>query len=241
MPEPISSACAQAQVDKGEDRNADGLIAATPCLTIVGKNTLLNHLLKVYLEKEMPSPCTVQVNSTWNQFHDEQCEAGQLILFDCYGLTASDLWIKIGFHGLVDPTTFWVALFNICDAPDIEFERQAIEKQVRGVFYHTEPLDLLARGITKILGGEIWFSRKTTSTVLMEHQHFRHQTEAAEAMLTLREKEILIAIAAGSGNGDIAEELRISLHTVKSHIYNIYKKIDVRNRLEATLWVARYL
>jgi DNA-binding NarL/FixJ family response regulator len=62
-----------------------------------------------------------------------------------------------------------------------------------------------------------------------------------EAMLTAREKEILVAIASGSGNTEISDEFNISLNTVKTHVYNIYKKIDVRNRLEATLWVARYL
>ena len=59
--------------------------------------------------------------------------------------------------------------------------------------------------------------------------------------LTTREKEILDKIAHGSSNRDIADELYISLHTVKTHIYNIFKKIDVSNRIQAALWKEKYI
>ena len=212
-----------------------------PVINIVGRNILLNNLLKVHMEQALPMSCSIRVSPFWSDGNPASDRDLNLVLFDCYGLTSSDLWMKLGLNGLIDPASLPVALFNICDAPDMKFEKLAIEKQVRGVFYNTEPVHLLPKGIAKILGGEIWFSRKTTSSLLIEHQRYKTHTEAAQAMLTLREKEILIAIAAGAPNGDIAEELCISLHTVKSHIYSIYKKIEVRNRLEATLWVARYL
>ena len=59
--------------------------------------------------------------------------------------------------------------------------------------------------------------------------------------LTAREKEILDKIAHGNSNKDIADELYISLHTVKTHIYNIFRKIDVSSRIQAVLWKARYI
>ena len=46
-------------------------------------------------------------------------------------------------------------------------------------------------------------------------------------------------IAAGAGNDEIAEGLYISIHTVKTHIYNIYNKIKVPNRIQAALWAAK--
>lgn len=56
--------------------------------------------------------------------------------------------------------------------------------------------------------------------------------------LTVREKEILDHIARGASNRDIAEALFISTHTVKTHLHNIFKKINVKGRLQAALWAA---
>lgn len=47
-----------------------------------------------------------------------------------------------------------------------------------------------------------------------------------------REKEVLLLVIRGKTNKDIAESLFISLHTVKSHVSNIYEKLGVKNRME---------
>ncbi|MFQ5715572.1 MAG: response regulator transcription factor, partial [Nitrospinales bacterium] len=59
--------------------------------------------------------------------------------------------------------------------------------------------------------------------------------------LTLREKEILLHIASGACNKEIAEQLSISLSTVKVHISNSFRKINVDGRLRAALWAAKNL
>ncbi len=59
--------------------------------------------------------------------------------------------------------------------------------------------------------------------------------------LTRREKEILDLIANGYSNQQIADELFISPHTVKTHLHNIFKKINVKRRLQAALWAAQNL
>ena len=51
--------------------------------------------------------------------------------------------------------------------------------------------------------------------------------------LTLREVELLKLLANGMSNGEIAEQLFISIVTVKKHLSNIYKKLDVKNRAQA--------
>lgn len=57
--------------------------------------------------------------------------------------------------------------------------------------------------------------------------------------LTAREIEILQLVAAGRKNQEIATELVVSVHTVERHLANIYRKIAVRNRAEATRYALR--
>ena len=53
------------------------------------------------------------------------------------------------------------------------------------------------------------------------------------AGLTERELEILRLVSSGAKNGDIARSLWITQQTVKFHVSNIYRKLDVSNRTEA--------
>ena len=57
--------------------------------------------------------------------------------------------------------------------------------------------------------------------------------------LTRREKEILASLASGASNEHIADEFLIIQHTVRTHLYRVFRKIDVTNRTQASLWVAR--
>ena len=52
--------------------------------------------------------------------------------------------------------------------------------------------------------------------------------------ITTRELEIIRLICQGKSNKEIEEELFISLQTVKDHIYNIYQKTGVKNRVQLT-------
>jgi DNA-binding CsgD family transcriptional regulator len=59
--------------------------------------------------------------------------------------------------------------------------------------------------------------------------------------LTPKEIEILRMVAAGYSNSRISQELFVSLPTVKSHIYTIYRKINAPNRVQAVLWALKNL
>jgi LuxR family transcriptional regulator of csgAB operon len=218
-----------------------GEAAAPKTLLIVGRNLLQNRLIKSYLNERLAAPCEIAVRDAWHEDDDAHGPPADLVLIDCFEIAPRELWQKLGLGSGPDPADRAVAFFNVMGGDNNGFEREAIERCVRGIFYAGEAPERLCKGIEKIMGGELWYSRKTTSELLMDPRRFRPRTEALEAMLTAREKEVLVAIASGAANGEIADEFNISLHTVKTHLYNIYKKIDVRNRLEATLWVARYL
>lgn len=59
--------------------------------------------------------------------------------------------------------------------------------------------------------------------------------ENQEKLLTKREKQILECLARGQGSKEISDSLYISIDTVKTHIKNIFRKLDVKSRLEAVI------
>jgi NarL family two-component system response regulator LiaR len=56
-------------------------------------------------------------------------------------------------------------------------------------------------------------------------------------MLTKKEYQVIALLKEGKLNKEIADSMTISLHTVKNHLKNIYKKLEVRNRAEAIVKV----
>ena len=137
-----------------------------------------------------------------------------------------------------------VCFFNVLR--DTGIETRAVQQGVRGFFYESDGLEHFLKGVKVILGGEYWISRKIVNEFIVSTNHHPKRrghdgARGREAGLTQREMEILKLIAAGTPNAKIAEKLCISPHTVKTHIYNIFKKINVPNRLQAALWFAKNL
>lgn len=59
--------------------------------------------------------------------------------------------------------------------------------------------------------------------------------------LSEREYEVLIYLNKGFNNSQIAEELFVSVNTIKTHLRNIYEKLNTRNRIETLVWLNKML
>lgn len=75
-------------------------------------------------------------------------------------------------------------------------------------------------------------------TFLLKFQELISITEAFQ--MTQRENEVLMLLVEGYSNQEIAEKLHISAHTVKNHITNIYKKLDVTDRYQAMKKILKF-
>ncbi len=143
--------------------------------------------------------------------------------------------------GLQFPDSVSCALLNVNrDAP---WGAECVLHGIRGLFFEDDSLELLRRGISAMLEGSVWISRETLLAAAVHPHQGRNgdQPYSALEQLTRREKEILGLICIGATNQEIADKLFISTNTVKTHIYKIYKKIDVPNRMQAALWGAKNL
>ena len=164
-----------------------------------------------------------------------------LLLIDCSGKTGAELWSLVEESLLLsEGISPHVALFNVDARFADEIESEACRRGLSGIFFEDKSLDLLIKGIQTILEGELWFSRNSMSRVLRKKKNSMIGSITTDIKLTKREKEILKLIATGYSNTEIADRLHISPHTVKTHISNLFKKIDVPNRLQAALWAANH-
>jgi DNA-binding CsgD family transcriptional regulator len=62
------------------------------------------------------------------------------------------------------------------------------------------------------------------------------EPDPALDVLTTREREILRLVAEGHSNNQLARMLWVTEQTVKFHLSNVYRKLDVSNRTEASRW-----
>ncbi|MGL5284056.1 MAG: LuxR C-terminal-related transcriptional regulator, partial [Plesiomonas shigelloides] len=79
------------------------------------------------------------------------------------------------------------------------------------------------------------------TSLLIEHLRVHQRNSANYPQLTFREKEILEQLRSGASNMEIASMLFVSEHTIKSHLYNLFRKINVRNRTQAIYWAEENL
>ena len=209
---------------------------------VIGPNILQNELLTSFLADNLGLQC--KQHKLMDSSFGTALKPGMthLLLVDCLGEKKIDPWRSYNLSRAEINSQCFITFYNVHTEAGIE--NKAIEEGIHGLFYQKDSFKILPKAIPPILRGELWFSRKTLSHCLSNgHTHItnnRISTDLASC-LTERERQILIRIASGIGNQQIADELCISLHTVKTHIYNIYKKINVKNRLQASLWAARYV
>jgi LuxR family transcriptional regulator of csgAB operon len=208
-----------------------------PIVRIIGPNFFQNELFAYFICQTTNLECRCEA------FPLDDSPANKpdtsLVLIDCSKNRYSDETVGLLARLRVAGGSATVAFFNA--HPDRKFEKEVVLQGVKGIFFHSDPLELIAKGIQALVAGEAWFSRRIVADLIQKASLYVKPKHPAVELLTVREKEILLEIASGAGNQEIAEKLNLSLHTIKTHIYRTYKKIDVNNRLQATLWVAAYL
>ena len=130
-----------------------------------------------------------------------------------------------------------IALINV-DA-QLPLELMIACPGVKGVFFRESSEDTLVKGIEAIFRGEYWLPRRLLCAHLERTRTVQRPASAAATLLTRKEMETLRLLTTGSSTEHIARELKVSPHSVKTHIYNLFRKIRVRNRVQAVHWAAQ--
>lgn len=201
-------------------------------IAIVGSCLIYNQLLASFVQEQTGAQCVTAMSMTELRNRDSL----DLYLLSCAKDKRTNI-IDILHHDFnCQQHAGFLILFGL--TPGIEIERAALAAGVRGFLYQNDSIETLLKAIEVVLCGEVWITRKMFSQCL-DSQHARHGNQQAE--LTTRELEILKTLSKGHSNEMIAEALCISPHTVKTHLSNIFKKINVHNRRHAVNWIDEHL
>lgn len=121
---------------------------------------------------------------------------------------------------------------------EIEYLVKAVDIGVDGYIVKDSGSAELKKAINCILNGEKYI-QPSLIPALNKRLVSRDSDKDKIELLTKRELEVLIQVANGMFNKEIATSLNISERTVKNHISNIFKKIDVNDRTQAAVFAIK--
>jgi len=111
----------------------------------------------------------------------------------------------------------------------------ALRAGARGYLTKDASREDIAAAIRSVARGQATFDRQVSARLVSGLQQAAPSDSAAPALseLTPREREVLTLIGEGLNNAEIADRLFVSTATVKTHINNLFSKLDLRDRAQA--------
>ncbi|MDX8141724.1 response regulator transcription factor [Lentzea sp. BCCO 10_0061] len=119
-----------------------------------------------------------------------------------------------------------------------EYVYAALRAGARGFLLKDAGPALLAQAVHAAASGDALIAPSVTARLIEAFTDVEPAGRVVQPIepLTEREEQVLAAVAGGRTNSEVAQELYITLSTVKSHIASLMAKIGVRNRVEMAIW-----
>jgi DNA-binding NarL/FixJ family response regulator len=210
-------------------------------ICLISSASVQNHAFLEFLQERTGIECVMRSELRRTATSATLADHDTLILVDCQFIDSSTVVQQVQQLPTAVPPNVVIAMINVYDQSSIELS--AVTHGVRGLFDVSADTQHLLRGIAALFDGDVWIPRR----VLVHAAYATHdgerkkQSTSSATTLTRREREILTLITTGASNDEIAARLGISSNTVRTHVYNLYRKIEVPNRMQAALWGAENL
>ena len=133
---------------------------------------------------------------------------------------------------MAEPNTKFIILTTYSDD---EYIFRGIEVGARAYLLKDAPREDLFKAIRAVHRGESLIQPVVASKVLDRFAELSRRAQAPAGALSEREIEVLRLMAKGDANKEIAAQLHITDSTVKTHISNIFQKLNAKDRTEAVM------
>ncbi|TDD70817.1 response regulator [Actinomadura rubrisoli] len=119
-----------------------------------------------------------------------------------------------------------------------EYVYDALAVGASGFLLKDATADELVSAVRVVARGDSLLAPQVTGRLIREftkQRRSRPQAPSELSTLTARENEVLVLIAGGLSNGEIAQRLVVSEHTVKTHVARVFTKLGLRDRAQAVM------
>jgi DNA-binding NarL/FixJ family response regulator len=151
--------------------------------------------------------------------------------------SASDTVTTLRRFHLSHPEIPKVLLVASCDR---ELVVDAFRSGARGLFTLTDSnLRLLCKCLLRTAAGQIWASTEHLNylvDLISAVPSLRVLNAGGRRLLTPREEQVVVLVAEGLGNRQVARELNLSEHTIKKYLFRIFEKLGISTRVELVLY-----
>ena len=135
-----------------------------------------------------------------------------------------EIMTRMNSEGLMTKVIFLTA--NATDASVLAL----IEQGARGLLVKDTAISDLAHCIRRVVSGQRHFPRDLVTAAVERETDRRSVGMSFERVLSPRERQVLLLVAEGLVNKDVARQLNLSEGTVKIHVHNIYQKTGIGRR-----------
>ena len=115
--------------------------------------------------------------------------------------------------------------------PD-ELHSLIISSRISGILYKNTNKKLFKKALFKVLSGELWFKRETFESFFSKSKEIIESRIIFRKLLTPAETRVIDLVCKGLKNKEVAEKLYVSESTIKTHLSNIYKKLNINSRVQ---------
>ncbi len=142
-----------------------------------------------------------------------------------------------------DPVTAAVRVLVVTTFDGDEYVVEALRAGASGFLLKDTPPAELIRAVTVVAGGDALLAPAVTLRLINRFVRVDEPDRPGEPLdlppLTGRESEVLVAVAEGLSNPEIAERLFVSYSTVKTHVSHLLTKLDARDRAQLVMLAHR--